>query len=400
MNARLPHALSFARAASLLPLFLVAACSKPAPPAPPPPVVAVKAMPVIERTTDIANEYVGEVRGSEEVEVRSRVTGVMMSKHFVDGSIVKKGALLFRVDDREFRVQLAQAQAQVAEAETMLQKAREDVARYAPLVKTQAIARQIYDNALAAEKQAAARVEAVKAGISAANLAIEYATVTAPITGRIGEALLMPGGLVAAGNTVLAKISQDNPAWVYFSVAEAQLLEFTRRFAAPVDRAAALERLKRVTLTLADGSEYPLPGTINFGDRAIDPKTGSYTLRAQFDNTGGLLRPGLYGRIKLISDRVEKALLVPDRAVQEQLGQYFVTVVGAGEKAELRPVKLGARTASYVIVTSGLKAGDRVVVEGTLKARPGTTLQVSPITEAELADTTAAAAAPAAGAAK
>ena len=376
-------------------LLLCSACSAPPPAAAPPPPVAVKAMTVIERTTDITSEYVGEVRGSEEVEVRARVTGVMLSKHFVDGSIVKKGDLLFRVDDREFRNQLAQARANVAEVETLLAQARQDVARYTPLVKTQAISRQIYDNAVAAEHQAAARVEAVKVGIASANLAIDYAQVRAPITGRIGEALLLPGGLVAAGNTVLARISQDNPAWVYFSVSEQQLLEFTRRFAAPADRAAAVERLRQVTLTLADGSEYPLRGTINFSDRAIDPKTGSYTLRAQFDNVSGLLRPGLYGRIRLVADRVENALLVPDRAIQEQLGSYFVTVVGAGDTAELRTVTLGPRTGSYVVIASGLRRGDRVIVEGTLKARPGTALKVEAITEAALAAPTAPAAAPA-----
>lgn len=337
-------------------------------------------MTVIERTTDIASEYVGEVRGSEEVEVRARVTGVLLSKHFTDGSLVKKGDLLFRIDDREFRNQLAEARANVAAAETLLVQARQDVARYTPLVKTQAISRQIYDNAVAAENQAAARVEAVKAGIAAANLAIDYAEVRAPITGRIGEALLLPGGLVAAGNTVLARVSRDDPAWVYFSVSEQQLLEFTRRFAGPAERAAAVERLRQVTLTLADGRAYALPGAINFGDRAIDPKTGSYTLRAQFDNASGLLRSGLYGRVRLVSDRVENALLVPDRAIQEQLGSYFVTVVGAGDKAELRTVTLGPRTGSYVVIASGLARGERVVVEGTLKARPGTTLKVEAIT--------------------
>jgi membrane fusion protein, multidrug efflux system len=344
-------------------------------------------MPVIERTTDIATSYVGEVRGSDEVEVRARVTGVLISKHFVDGALVKKGDLLFRIDDRAFRNELAQAEARVAEAETLLVKAREDVVRYTPLVKTQAISRQIYDNAVAAEQQAAARVEAVKSGIAAANLSIEYATVRAPISGRIGEALLMPGGLVTAGNTPLAKVSQANPAWVYFSVAEAQLLQFTRRYAAPSAREAAMDRIRNVSLVLADGSEYPLPGTINFGDRAIDPKTGSYTLRAQFDNPDGLLRPGLYGRVTLVGDRIENALLVPDRAVQEQLGTYFVTVVGAGDKAELRTVTLGPRTGSYVVIASGLTPGDRVVVEGTLKARPGTLVKATPITEAELAGT-------------
>lgn len=368
-----------------LALLLASACSAPPPPAAPPPVVPVKAMTIVERTADITSEYVGEVRGSEEVEVRARVTGVMLSKHFVDGTIVKKGDLLFRVDDREFRNQLAQARANVAEVETLLVQARQDVARYTPLVKTQAISRQMYDNAVAAENQAAARVEAVKAGIAAANLAIEYAQVRAPITGRIGEALLLPGGLVAAGNTALARISQDHPAWVYFSVSEQQLLEFTRRFAAAADRAAAVERIRHVRLTLADGTEYPEVGSINFADRAIDPKTGSYTLRAQFANDTGLLRPGQYARIRLVADRIEKALLVPDRAVQEQLGSYFVTVVGAGDKAELRSVTLGPRTGSAVIVTSGLKSGERVVVEGTLKARPGMALKVETITEADLA---------------
>ena len=372
---------------------VVSGCTDAPPPPPPPAAVDVKVMTVVERTTDVSTEIVGEVRGSEEVEVRARVSGILLSKHFVDGSVVRKGDVLFRVDDREFRNNLAEANARVAEAETVLQKAREDVARYAPLVKTQAISRQIYENAIASENQARARVEAVKAGIAAANLSIEYTVVTAPITGRIGEALMLPGGLVAAGNTVLARVSQDNPAWVYFSVAEAQLLNFTRRYAEPLAMEEAMARIREVSLTLADGTAYPITGRINFGDRAIDPKTGSYMLRAQFDNPSGLLRPGLYGRIRLMTDRVENALVVPDRAIQEQLGSYFVTVVGAGDKAELRTVTLGPRTGSLVVISNGLKPGERVVVEGTLKARPGTPLKATPITDAELAGTAPAPAA-------
>ena len=343
--------------------------------------VEVKAVTVEPSSTIMYADKVGEVRGSQEVDLRARVGGVLLQQHFVDGSLVEKGQLLFTIDAREFRAQVASARARVASADANLYRARQDVARYEPLLADEAISRQVYDNAVAAAQQAQAEVEASRAALQEAQLGVEYAEVRAPLHGRIGVAQVFPGGLVTAGQTLLAPLSSDDPAWVYFSISEAELLDFEKRNGNQ-PRAADDARLK-VRLILSDGNEYPLPGRINFGDRALDPTTGTYKLRAEFPNPEHKLMPGLFARVRATGAKLDNALVVPDRAVQEQLGRFFLTVVGEGDKAELRPVTLGPRFGNRQVIASGLAAGDRVVAEGIQKARPGAQLKVIPVTMEE-----------------
>jgi len=364
-----------AAAASLL-LLQLAACSK-APVAPPSAPVEVKAFAVAHSQTIMYADKVGEVKGSQEVQIRSRVSGILLKKHFNDGTLVNEGQPLFSIDAREFRAQVASAQAQVASAEANLARAREDVARYKPLLADEAISRQVYDNAVAAERQAAAQVTASRAALEETNLGLEYAEIRAPIHGRIGMAHVFPGDLISAGQTLLATLSSDDPAWVYFQISEAELLDAQRRLGgqdpAPGDPARVVQ------LILSDGSIYPQSGLINFGDRALDPTTGTYKLRAEFPNPEHKLLPGLFARVRASGGRPINAIVVPDRAIQEQLGRFFVTVVGEGDKAEMRPVELGPRFGNRQVIKAGLKDGDRVVVEGLQKARPGTPLKVVPV---------------------
>jgi membrane fusion protein, multidrug efflux system len=364
--------------------------------------VEVKAITVEPSSTITHADKVGEVRGSQEVDLRARVGGILLQTHFEDGAVVEKGQLLFSIDAREYRAQVNSARAQVASAEANLYRARQDVARYTPLLADEAISRQVYDNAVAAAGQAQAQVDATRAALQEAELGLDYAAVRAPLRGRIGAAQVFPGGLVTAGQTVLATISSDDPAWVYFTISEAELLDFERRHPAGRDLAEN-DPLRNVQLILGDGSVYPLPGRINFGDRALDATTGTYKLRAEFANPNHALLPGLFARIRATGEKLENAMIVPDRAVQEQLGRYFLTVVGEGDKAELRPVTLGPRFGNRQVIQSGLEAGDRVVVEGIQKARPGSQLKVVPVTlesfdrpAADTAADPAAAAAPAA----
>jgi membrane fusion protein, multidrug efflux system len=340
----------------------------------PPAAFEVKAVTVEPSSTITHADKVGEVRGSQEVELRARVGGILLQKHFRDGTPVQEGQLLFSIDPREYRAQVNSAKAQVASAEADLYRARQDVARYQPLLADEAIARQVYDNAVATANQAQAQVDATKAAMQEAQLGLEYADVRAPLSGRIGASQVFVGGLVQAGQTVLATLSSDNPAWVYFSISEAELLDFEKRNPGHVFQPD--DPLLQVQLILSDGSVYPLPGHINFSDRALDSATGTYKLRAEFPNPEHKLMPGLFARIRATGQRLENALVVPDRAVQEQLGRYFLTVVGADDKAELRPVTLGPRFGNRQVIQSGLQAGDRVVVEGIQKARPGTPLKV------------------------
>ena len=358
-------------------IVITAGCGRRAPEAPPPTPVEVKAVTVEPSATETYADKVGEVRGSQEVDLRARVSGILLAKHFEDGALVQQGQLLFSIDAREFRAQVASAQARLASAEANLSRARQDVERYRPLLAEEAIARQVYDNAVAAQRQAEAEVSASRAALDETKLGLDYADVRAPLTGRIGAGQVFPGGLVTAGQTVLATLSSDDPAWVYFTISEAELLEHERRTGGKSP--AADDPIRIVRLILSDGSVYPMPGRINFSDRALDATTGTYSLRAEFPNPDHKLLPGLFARVRGTSGQIADALVVPDRAVQEQLGRYFLTVVGEGDKAELRPVELGPRFGNRQVITSGLTAGDRVVVEGLQKARPGAPLKVTPV---------------------
>jgi membrane fusion protein (multidrug efflux system) len=356
----------------------VAGCSRQAPTAPPAAPVEVKAITVEPSATELYADKVGEIKGSQVVEIRARVGGILLSTHFTDGSLVKEGERLFSIDAREFRAQVASAQARLASAQANLARARQDVDRYGPLLAADAIARQVYDNAVAAQRQAEAEVTASRAALDETKLGLDYAEVRAPLTGRIGAAQVFPGSLVSAGQTLLATISSDDPAWAYFTISEAELLEFQRQGGSA--EIAADDPRRTVQLILSDGSVYPHPGRINFGDRALDPTMGTYTLRAEAPNPDHKLIPGMFVRVRATAGERRNALVVPDRAVQEQLGRYFLTVVGADDKAELRPVQLGPRFGNRQIVQAGLEPGDRVVVEGLQKARPGAPLKVVPVT--------------------
>jgi len=368
------------------------ACNR-APTAPPAGPVDVRVIEVRPQSTEVYRDLIGEVRGSQEVEIRSRVSGILLEKLFVDGSVVQKDALLYRIDAREYRAQLANADAQLASALANLSRAQQDVSRYEPLLAENAISRQVYDNAVAAAKQAAAQVQATRAAITEAKLGVEYADIRAPLSGRIGASQVFEGALINAGDTKLAEISRDDPAWVYFSLSEAELLDYQRRYG-PAEPAEDSPR-RDVRLTLSDGSEFPEPGRINFSDRALDSTTGTYTLRAEFPNPAHALVPGLFARIRITAEVRNNALVVPDRAVQQQLGRYFVTAVGKDNKAEARPVQLGPRVGTRWIIEGGVKRGDKLVVEGLQKALPGTPLNATVITESELQND--AGATPAAG---
>jgi membrane fusion protein (multidrug efflux system) len=358
-------------------LLSAAGCVKKPPAAPAAAPVEVKAITAETSPTVMYSDKVGEVKGSQEVDIRSMVSGILLKKHFEDGSLVEKGQLLYSIDPREFRAQVANAEAQVASAEANLARARQDVERYKPLLADEAISRQIYDNAVAAQRQAEAQVTASRAALDQTRLGVEYAEIRAPLHGRIGAVQVFPGDLVTAGQTQLGTISSDDPAWVYFQISEAELLSFNQRHGTADP--APNDPIRVVQLLLSNGTTYPQTGLINFGDRALDPTTGTYRLRAEFPNPEHLLIPGMFARVRATTGQPMNAMVVPDRAVQEQLGKYFLTVVGEGDKAEMRPVVLGPRFGNRQVIQDGLKAGDRVVVEGLQKARPGAPLKVIPV---------------------
>jgi membrane fusion protein (multidrug efflux system) len=325
----------------------------------------------------VSIELVGDVRGSQQVDVRARVGGVITKKRFSDGAFVTEGQVLFTIDPREFLASRADARARLAEAQASLAQANQEVERYRPLVDANAIPKRTYDTAVTAAQQSAARVEALAAVVQQAELSLEYATVTAPLSGHIGEAQVFEGALVLPGQTLLATISRDDPAWVYFSPSENVLLDVERRVLqggqAPPHTA---------TMTLSDGTPYRHEGRINFSDGAVDPRTGTLTVRAEFPNPNRVLRPGMFVRTRVVTETRSRALLVPDVAVQEQLGRLFVMVVGDGDIAEQRAVTLGPRVKDQWVIEKGLSTGERVIVEGLPKVRAGTRVQPTAATAA------------------
>ncbi|HSQ70791.1 MAG TPA: efflux RND transporter periplasmic adaptor subunit [Rubrivivax sp.] len=346
-----------------------------APAAPPPPEVGV--LKVVPRTQPLTFEVIGEIRAYQEVELRPRVSGVVEKQLFRPGQMVRQGAPLFVIDTRSLDSAIAEAQSRVLEAEAALQQARQDVARYKPLLVDDAIPRQVYEQAVSAEQQALSVVESRREAVNRARIDRSFAEVKAPVTGQIGLQMVEVGGLATAGQTVLATVSTLDPMLVYVSIAESDYIAYTRRLNAANRSGRA--PVQPVQLLLADGSMYAQLGKFDFADRAVNPATGTLTLRAVVPNPDDLLRPGMTGRLRVTYDVVENALVIPQKAVTELLGRSFVSVVGEGGKVEQRPVKTGDRIGDQWLVTEGLRAGETVVVEGVQKARPGTVVKPVPL---------------------
>jgi len=358
------------------------ACSKQAsgPPAPPPSVIAMQ---VIQRDAVVTGELVGQVSAFREIALRPEVAGMVQKILFEPGQRVRENQLLFVIDPRPYEANLSEAQGAVADAEASLARAKQDVARYEPLLPDNAIPRATYDAALATEKSAEAALTQRQAAVARAGLDIRHTEVRSPVTGQIGLQQVEIGSLAIYGQTVLAIVSTLDPMYVNFSVPEADYVRVMRRFGSQ-EAATAQVRANAFRLTLPDGSIYEHPGSFDFAERAISATTGTLAVRLKFPNPRNLLRPGMNARVHMVLDEIPNALLVPQRAVTELLGKQFVTVIGAGNKVEQRLVTLGDRVDELWVVKSGLQPGERIVVEGMQKAPAGTVVAPTMITEAQL----------------
>ena len=352
-------------AAATVALLQFACAKETAPQAPPPPDIPVVA--VGQRDTPIDYELVAQLRGFEDVDIRARVEGYLASIDYAEGTEVKKGQLLFTIDDQQYRAALAEAQASLARAESTLAKTDLDVGRYRPLAAERAVSQAELDNAVAANRSAKAQVEAAKANLEQARLSLSYARMTSPINGLAGRAEKKVGDFVGKMPTALTTVSSIDPIRASIAIPEAEYLRFTRANAEA--RREAVSAPPR--LVLSDGTMYPYPGKIVLIDRAVDPTTGTLRIDLAFPNPEKTLRPGLYGKVIAQSEVVKGALLVPQRAVQELQGTYTVLVVGEGNKVETRKVKPGPKVGSLWIMEEGLKPGDRVVLEGFQRLRDG-----------------------------
>ena len=364
------------RGLALLGVVAVAAsCSsgKAATAAPPP--IAVEVADVVQQDTPIYTEWVAILDGYVNAQIQPHVSGYIVRQAYKEGSVVRRGDVLFEIDPRPFQAALDQARAQLAQAEAQLRKTALDVERDTPLAKERAIAQSQLDTETQAQLAAQAVVQAARANVEQAELNIEWTRVTSLVGGIAGIAQFQIGNLVGP-SSVLTSVSQADPIKAYFTVSEQQFMDFHRRF--PTE-ASVEEQRKRIPLQLilGDGTVYDRSGSISFADREVNPATGAIRIAGVFPNPNNLLRPGGYGRVRGSVRTETAAVLVPQKAVTELQGSQQVAVVTSDRKIQIRLVTVGEQVGSRWIVTSGLTPGERVVVEGLQKVRDGATVTIA-----------------------
>ena len=355
--------------AVLVAISLLSACGdKGAPPAQLPEAAYVTIAP---EKRAVENELPGRLESYRTAEVRARVPGIVLKRTFEEGAFVKQGQVLFKIDPRSYQASVQNAKAALSRAEANKVQADLKLKRYKPLVEINAISKQEYDDAIAAAKQASADVEAAKATLVNNKLNLEYATVTAPISGRIGRAMITEGALVGQNEaTLLATIQQINPIYLNLTQSSAELLKLRQMMQNGTLKDAEKSGLK-VTMVMEDGSIYSHTGKLLFSDISVDPTTGELALRALFPNPDNMLLPGMFVRARLEQAVNENAITVPQQAVMHDTNGSSVMVINQENKVESRAVKTGAAVGNRWLVTEGLQSGDRVIVEGLQKVRPG-----------------------------
>ncbi len=334
----------------------------------PPPAVVVA--PVTPSTVPIYGEYVARTEARQTVEIRARVAGFLEKVLFREGSQVKVGQLLFVIDQRPYKAALQEARGSLAQAQASLEKAQKDVARLRPLVAEDAAPQVDLDNAESAVQYGRASIDKARAAITRAELDLKFTEIRSPIAGTIGKEEVAVGNLVSRDQTLLTTVSSWDPMRVVFSISEVDYLRRAQLFHSgspflPEPNAAPFE------LIIADDSVYPFRGRLSFVDRTLNLTTGTLNVYVSFPNPNQLLRPGLFGRVRIMLEERPNTLLVPQRAVQIMQGVQNVLVVGIDDQVVLRTVTLGERYQDLVLVTEGLKPGDRVVVDGLQRAIPG-----------------------------
>ncbi|MGV3742295.1 MAG: efflux RND transporter periplasmic adaptor subunit [Burkholderiaceae bacterium] len=343
--------------------------------APPPEVSVVTIAP--QRVT-LTTELPGRLEATRVAQVRARVPGIVLKRVYKEGSDVKAGDVLFRIDPAQYQAALNSAQASVSRAEANFTQANLKLNRYKPLVETNAISKQEFDDAIATQKQAAADLEAAKAARANARLNLGYATVNAPISGRIGRALVTEGALVGQGEaTPLALIQQLDPIYATLTQSTAELLRLQRAMADGQLQRVGINEAK-VSLVMEDGSVYPQSGKLLFSDLNVDQSSGSVTLRAEFPNPKRMLLPGMYVRARLEQAVSQNAILVPQQAVQRDPAGAVVMVVDQDGKVRAQQIKTGSVQGNNWVINEGLKAGDQVIVEGLQKVKPGAPVKAVP----------------------
>ena len=376
--------------------------------APPPPEVGV--VTVTPGSIGLVNELPGRLEASRVAQVRARSTGILQKRLFTEGSDVKAGQALFQIDDAPYRAAMESAQASVAQAEATVAQTSDLVKRYKPLVELNAVSRLDYDNAVTSQKTAQANLAAAKANATTARINLGFTAVTAPIAGRIGRALVTEGALVSqTESTQLAVIQQIDPMYVNFTQSASDTMRLRQGMDSGLLKRASGADAASVSIVLEDGTPYPSKGRLLFTDLTVDATSGQVTLRAEVPNPQKRLLPGLFVRVRLEQAQAGGAVLLPQQAVTRSSQGDTVMVVGADNHLTPRPVKLGPSQGNQWVVLEGLKADDKVMVDGFQKlprGKPGDPIVVKPVpwqplgaAKAPAADAPASAAAPAASAA-
>jgi len=358
---------------------LLSACGAGEPPPAQAPEIAV--VEVIQRDTRITQDFVGQTLGSTDIPIRARVEGFLESRNFREGRSVEQGQLLYTIDQRPFLTKVVEAEGRLAEARTMLAKARADLGRIKPLAEMKAVSQQDLDGAVAQRDAALGALQASEAQLELANIELSYTEILSPIDGFIGISQAEVGEFVGAppNAVVLNYVSLTDPIRVRFSINERDFLRLSRALAErrrlgsdrPDDETSANE----VELILADGSIHEHIGRVVASDAAINPDTGTFTLEADFPNPEAIVIAGQFARARIAIESRPDALLVPQRAVSELLGNYRVFVVDSNGVVSMKAVELGPQVGRLRLVDSGLQAGDRVAVEGLLNLKEGATIR-------------------------
>ena len=346
-----------------------------------PAAVAVKTMQVIKRDTPNVHEFTGFVEAQQEAKLTANVSGKITGKYFNGGDWVEAGQVLFTIDQRTYNANLLNAQAGLAAARTEYNRLVADAERYKKLYEQNAVSKQQYDLSVAQRDSAQAQVAAQEAILENAQISMGDTEVKAPFSGKISTSDLSVGNFVAAGQTVLATMSNTNPVRIKFSMSENEYLQLSK--ARSDSGAKALEDLK---LVLSDGSIYTGAGTVDQVDREIGSGTGALTLKAKFSNDNNVLMPGMFARLQANAGTIKNAMLIPQRAVREMLYKKFVFVVGSDNKVDMKEVTLGARVGKLWLVEKGLNGDETLVVEGVQKVNKGSEVKPAAMTEADLSN--------------
>jgi membrane fusion protein (multidrug efflux system) len=357
-------------------ILVCAGCKRATPPAPPPPDVLVTE--VVQKDVPIYTEWVGTTVGFVNAQVMPRVQGYLLKQNYQDGAYVKSGQLLFEIDDRPYRAALDQALGDLAQQRANLRKNQLDVAKYTPLAAQGAVSKQELDDAVQSTHASEAQVKAAEAAVENAELNLGWTKIYSPIDGIAGIAPVQVGDLVTP-STVLTTVSEVDPMKVTFPITEREYLRFADKIKEHQEKGRASDE-PELQLILADDTTYPRAGRFYVANRQVEPQTGTIQIQALFPNPDGLLRPGLYAKVRAPTVTLHGAVVVPERAVEEIQGVHQVAVVEADDKVAIRTVKVGDQVDGLWIVDDGLKPGERVVTEGLQKVKDGIVVRPKPDT--------------------